>query len=80
VISKTFHVQKPAKTGRNIRCHRCFVCARTCDQGVDYLRSFKSPDPQISSTSLTSKDPLEDYLLERAAGKLQAAKTRRDKR
>lgn len=46
----------------------------------DYLRSFKSPDPQISSTSLTSKDPLEDYLLERAAGKLQAAKTRRDKR
>ena len=45
----------------------------------DYLRRFKSSDTTLTSADIASENALDQYLLERAAEDLRAAKMRVDK-
>jgi hypothetical protein len=45
----------------------------------DYLRRFKSSDTTLTSADTASENALDQYLLERAAEDLRAAKMRVDK-
>ena len=45
-------------------------------QMEDYLRGLKSSGPGDSAESTDNDESLEDFLLERAAGDLRAARTR----